>query len=124
MASTTLSMNCDQSVKEFFAPLVQNQAIETPAYKIDDGYLNMFKLRPFVRLDAYGMPVSSVFGYTDEPLLFKRMEGSHSADVYGVTVKESIANVQAQLTAVGATSAKTLRIDRNTTAIACKGATL
>ncbi|MES2163368.1 MAG: hypothetical protein V4476_19615 [Pseudomonadota bacterium] len=120
-AAESLPMSCDLSVKAFFAPLVQRDLIARKPYMVDDHSLNHFKPRLLKPLAVYGMPVSDVMGYADDPLLFIRKGDRPDGDVYGVIVKESIANVQAQLASVGATQARTYRIDARSTAIACKG---
>jgi hypothetical protein len=66
------------------------------------------------------MPVTYVFGYDDDPLLFIN-NGDKARPIYGVIVREGIANVQAQLKAVGADRAMTFRVDSNSTMIGCKG---
>lgn len=120
-ANIALPMTCEMTVKAFFAPLVQSNLIDTKPYKVEDQQsLNHFRPKWTARLVVYGMPVADVFGFTDEPLLFIR-KNQHTEDVYGVIVKEGIANVQAQLASVGATKARTYRVDGNSTVIFCKG---
>lgn len=119
-AAQALDMSCGSSVAEFFAPLVQQRLISTRPYKVTPGSVNIFRPRLFAGLKVYGLPVVDVFGYSNDPLLFIQRPGS-GLEIYGVIVRESIANVQAQLNSVGATEAKTYRIDAKRTAIACKG---
>lgn len=119
-ADIALPMTCEMTVKAFFAPLVQSNLIDTKPFKVEvPQSVNHFRPKWASRLVVYGMPVSDVFGYTDEPLLFVR-RGEQVEDIYGVIVKEGIANVQAQLSSVGATKARTYRIDGNSTVIFCK----
>jgi hypothetical protein len=119
-AGQSVDMSCGASVSEFFAPLVQSRLINTKPARVAQGSVNHFKPKLFAGLNAYGLPVVEVFGYGADPLLFIQ-RGDEAREVYGVVVRESIANVQAQLNSVGATQAKTFRVDARTTAIACKG---
>lgn len=120
-AALQVEMACDQSVREFFTPLVQRRLITTKPYTISTGSVNYFRTRAFAGVSAYGMQVTSVFGFTDDPLLFTPIEGE-KREIYGVEVRETIANVQAQLNSVGAVNATTYRVSAALTAIACKGA--
>jgi hypothetical protein len=115
-----LQMTCDSSVKAFFAPLVQHNLISTKPFLVDAHSVNHFRPKLLSHVTAYGMPVSEVFGYGDDPLLFIK-KSDQPDDVYGVIVKETIANVQAQLVSVGATKAQTYRADSRSTVIFCKG---
>lgn len=119
-AAQSLDMSCGSSVSDFFAPLVQKRLISTKAYEVTASSVNIFRPKMFAGLQVYGLPVLDVFGYSADPLLFVQRDGQHQ-EVYGVVVHESIANVQAQLNAVGASQARTYRIDAKRTAIACKG---
>jgi hypothetical protein len=119
-AAEPLTMACDISTKSFFAPLVQNNLIKTKPVKVAAHSINYFQPRMFKQLSVYGMPVTYVFGYDDDPLLFIN-NGDKARPIYGVIVREGIANVQAQLKAVGADRAMTFRVDSNSTMIGCKG---
>lgn len=120
-AADEIDMSCGMSVKSFFEPLIQNRLINPkPAQVEQAGSLNHFRPKLLKRLTAYGMPVKSVFGYANEPLLFLN-NGNGNQDVYGVIVSEGIANTQAQLNSVGNTDARTVRVDSTTTVIMCKG---
>jgi hypothetical protein len=120
-AAVNLPLTCDSTVKSFFAPLVQANLIEHKPFIVDEHSLNHFRPKLLSHLAAYGMPVSEVFGYTDDQLLFIKKPGLVDGDVYGVVVKETIANVQAQLSSAGAIGARTYRVDAHSTAIVCKG---
>lgn len=111
---------CGQSVSSFFAPLVQNRLIVTKPFKVAETSINYFRPHLLVKLSAYGLPVTSVFGYTDDPLFFVK-KGPSTQDVYGVVVKEGLANTLAQLDSAGAVDARAFRIDSNSTLILCKG---
>ena len=115
-----VDMSCGMTVKAFFAPLVQNRILNPKQVQITDRSVNYFQPRLFKEIAVYGIPVVYVFGYTDEPLLFVN-NGNSQWDTYGVVVRESIANVQAQLNSMQATAAQTYRVDARTTAITCKG---
>lgn len=122
LASESVVMACDSSVKSFFGPLVQRRLIDTKPFLVDEHSLNYFRPKLFARLSVYGMPVTGVLGYSNDPLLFMQKGNSPGGDGYGVIVKETIANVQAQLASVGATQARTIRFDARSTIIFCKGA--
>ncbi|MCL6483489.1 MAG: hypothetical protein I4O49_04800 [Janthinobacterium lividum] len=120
-ASNEIDMSCGQSVKAFFAPLVQGRLINTKPISVNqDTSINVFDVRVLKPLTAHGMPVRMVYGFTDEPLLFTNT-GNSKQDVYGVIVKEGIANVQAQLNSLGETRAFTRRFDGQSTMTSCKG---
>lgn len=121
-AAQSIDMSCGMTVKAFFEPLIQGRLINPkPAQVESTGSINHFRPKLLIRLTAYGMPVKSVFGYANEPLLFMN-NGNGNQEVYGVIVSEGIANTQAQLNSVGNTDARTFRTDANTTIIMCKGA--
>jgi hypothetical protein len=119
-AAVPIEMSCDMSVKEFFAPLVQQRLISSKPFKIEGPSVNYFRPAMFKQLVVFGLPVTTVVGFTDDPLLFIS-NGKQQRDVFGVIVGESIANVQAQLNAVSATGTATYRIGSNSTIIVCKG---
>lgn len=119
-AAHSVDLSCGDSVSAFFAPLVQKRLIDPKPIRVAEGSVNHFRPKFMSRLDAYGMPVVEVFGYGTDPLLFMQ-RGDQNREVYGVIVREGIANVQAQLNSVGATEAKTFRVDARNTAIVCKG---
>lgn len=120
-SAETLQVACDSTVKSFFTPLVQRNLINRQPFMVDEHSLNHFRPRESAMLTAYGMPVTDVIGYSDDPLLFiKKGKLPTSGEVYGVVVNETIANVQAHLASVGVTQALTYRFDANSTAIACK----
>lgn len=121
-APVALDMSCTSTVKAFFAPLIQDNVINPKPFRITaQSSLNHFQPRLLKSMHVYGMPVVEVFGYTNEPLLFVNNGTPMQQDVYGAVVRESIANVQAQLNSMGATSARTVRLDREQTIIICKG---
>lgn len=123
-AATDLNMSCGLSVRDFFAPLVQNRLIIKKPYDVEETSINYFKPNFFAGLTAHGMKVTGIFGYTDDPLFFEKRgspDRPGSQDVYGVIVKEGLADTQAQLVSVGATDARAIRIDTKSTAISCKG---
>lgn len=119
-APHAVDMSCGMTVKAFFAPLVQSRVLNPKQVQVNDRSVNYFQPRLFKEIAVYGMPVVYVFGYTDEPLLFVN-NGNSAWDTYGVVVRESIANVQAQLNSMQAGAAQTYRVDARTTAITCKG---
>jgi hypothetical protein len=120
-SAEALQVACDTTVKSFFTPLVQRNLINRSPFMVDEHSLNHFRPRDTAKLTAYGMAVTDVIGYSDEPLLFiKKGKLPTSGEVYGVVVEETIANVQAHLASVGVTQALTYRFDANSTAIACK----
>lgn len=116
------AMFCNITALAFFQRLMFGNIINAKPYRSED---NIFYFHPnpkFLKLlSAYGMHVSSVFGFASDQLMFPRGPGA-ADDIYGVIVNESIANVQAQLHSMGSTSARTYRIDKITTSITCYGA--
>lgn len=114
------ALYCNSSVRDFFGPLVQNRLIASHPFAVNDS-INSFRPAPFAHLMAFRMKVVTVYGYTDDPLLFERGPGTAPSDQYGVVVHESIANVQAALASVGATSAQTRFVGPSLTQIACAG---
>ena len=119
-SAVDLDMSCNSTVRDFFAPLVQDHLISPKPISVSDRSLNGFRPAFFKKLTVYGMRVQAVYGYADEPLLFIK-RGEPAGDVYGVAVEEGIANVQAQLSSMNATAARTYRVDGKTTLILCKG---
>jgi hypothetical protein len=113
-------LNCDQSVADFFAPLVQAHAIRTPADHIAADGNNVFRKTRDDSLTFYGMPVGWVWGYTNDPLLFQHTAGTNPPDNYGLFVQAPIADVQATLQSIGAVHAQVRRMDANATAIICQ----
>jgi hypothetical protein len=111
---------CDLSVRDFFAPLVQAQAISTPAVRVASDGVNIFKKTTNDALTFYGMTVGLVYGYTDDPLLFQRPASTNPPDGYGFFVQAPIADVQATLSSIGVTQAHVRRIEANVTAIYCE----
>ena len=114
---------CDMSATNFFYPLVQRKLISLEPYSIED---SVSYFRPHTPLGsgglrAFGMKVETVFGYARGQIMFLRGPGTESPDVYGVIVREGIANVQAQLNSVAAYKAHTRRISSSETAITCEG---
>lgn len=114
-----IKMSCDQSVRDFFTPLVQDGVIDTKPEKINPANsINIFKLNNNKTASFYGMPIVRFFGYTDEPLFFTK--GSSKVEYgYGIVVKEEISNVQAQLNSMGLAKAVTQVATRGHTAIFC-----
>lgn len=113
-------MSCGMSVRAFFAPFIQRNLINPKPVAVAESSVNSFKPKFLKQITALGMPVVSVLGYTDDPLLFVKV-GNPQQDVYGVVVKEGIGNVQAQLKSYDVTDARTFRIDAKSTLILCKG---
>lgn len=119
-AATTVELRCDQSVKEFFAPLIQARVINPKPASVETHSVNVFNVRLLSKVMAHGLPVLQVVGYTDDPLLFTRNDPD-TVDLYGVVVRESVANVQTHLNSIGATKAGVLRLDAQRTVVICKG---
>lgn len=115
-----IDARCGQRVADFFAPLIQQDLIKRKPYSVSPGNVNLFDVRLFKPLTAFGLPVTTVMGYTDDPLLFTARTASEQ-DVYGVMVREGIGNVQAHLNSIGVTDARVIRADAKTTVILCKG---
>jgi hypothetical protein len=114
-------LNCDLSVRDFFAPLVQSRAIRTPAERIATNGNNMFLRTPSDALTFYRMNVSWVIGYSDDPLLFQHTADTEvPPDNYGIFVQASLSDVQAVMQSIGNTSAVLRRADTNTTLVVCK----
>jgi hypothetical protein len=120
-------LRCEMSAVEFFKPLVQLRLISLQPTSVT-GALSHFtpakglSFKAGGRLEAFGMPVESIFGYAAGQLMFASADPRiTSPDVYGVVVREQIGNVQAQLNSLNATKAKARRITHDTTEIACIG---
>jgi hypothetical protein len=127
MASAAVNLDkglmCDMSATNFFFPLVQRKLISIEPYAVED---SVSQFRPHTPLGsgglrAFGMKVETVFGYARGQIMFLRGPGTEPPDIYGVIVKEGIANVQAQLNSVGASKARARRISSSQTAITCEG---
>ena len=120
-AAYNVEMNCSASVRDFFGPLVQQSIIlSKPTQIIPDNSVNFFSLAPGQQMTVYGIPVVSVFGFADDPLLFIR-KTNNMGYVYGVLVREKVADVRAQLDTFGATKARAALTKNGLTAIACEG---
>ena len=120
-AAVPVTVDCTSTVRDFFAPLVQQDLIARKPFLVDQQSLNHFKPKFLKPLTVYGMPVTDVLGFGNDPLLFTNKNGYPGPEAYGVVVKESIANVQAQLRSVGVMEARTFRVDSQSTLILCKG---
>jgi hypothetical protein len=116
------TMSCDMTVRGFFAPLVQQSAIQMPAEKVSPTGANFFKKSADDSLTFFNMTVGYVVGYTDEPLLFKPPADGHAPDFqgYGFVVQAPIAEVQATLASVGYTKPKVRRLEPNVTYLYCE----
>jgi hypothetical protein len=113
-------MNCDLSVRDFFAPLVQAGAIQTPGRVVPNGN-NMFSKTSNDALTFYKMNVGYVVGFTDDPLLFQHAAGTEiPPDNYGFFVQAPLAEVQAVMQSIGNTNAVLRRADANATLVVCK----
>ena len=114
-----MPISCDLSPKAFFEPLIQSQLLQPKPFKVVNS-VNFFKPKLFKHITVLGLPVEFVYGFVQDQIMF--IHGSQSHDeVYGVIVKESVANVQAQLTANGITKAKINRLNAELTQITCFG---
>lgn len=113
-------MNCDLSVQDFFAPLVQARAIRTPADHIAPNGVNVFGKTRNDALTFYGMTVGWIWGYSGDPLMFQHTAGTSPKDGYGFFVQASLADVQAVMASIGNTKAVLRRADANATAIFCE----
>jgi hypothetical protein len=120
-AAVPLIVDCNSTVRDFFAPLIQQDLIARKPFMVDQLSVNHFKPRFLKPLAAYGMPVTEILGFANDPLLFTNKNSTPGQEVYGVLVKEGIANVQAQLQSVGVTNARTFRVASLSTLILCKG---
>lgn len=116
------TMSCDMTVRGFFAPLVQQNAIQTPAEKVSPTGANYFHKSSNDALTFFNMTVGYVVGYADDPLLFKLPADGHMPDFqgYGFYVQAPISEVQATLTSVGYTKPQVRRIEPNVTYIYCE----
>jgi hypothetical protein len=109
---------CNMSTTQFFQPLVQLGVLNVKPYAVEDS-VSYFHPKFFNQISLFGIQVEAFFGYAENQIMFTRGPGTAPPELYGVIVRESIANVQAQLNANGATLAKVNRIDSNRTAVAC-----
>jgi len=114
-----IDATCGQSVRAFFAPLIQQNLINRKPARVSGPSVNHFLPHFLKPLTAFNLPVVEVFGYTNDPLLF--VSSQPGEDVYGVVVRDGIGNVQAQLDSIGARGARVMRVDQKTTLIMCKG---
>ncbi|OJB11567.1 hypothetical protein BGV48_12920 [Burkholderia ubonensis] len=113
-------MNCDLSVQDFFAPLVQARAIRTPADHIAPTGDNVFAKTSNDALTFHGMTVGWLWGYSDDPLMFQHTAGTNPTDGYGFYVQGSLSEVQAVMASIGNTKAIVRRVDANATLVMCK----
>ena len=120
-ATHEINAACGQSVRDFFAPLIQQNLINPKPARVSSASVNVFNPRFLKPLTAFGLPVIEVVGNTDDPLLFVSNGTPHAQDVYGVVVRDGIGNVQAHLNSIGVTAARVMRVDEKQTLILCKG---
>lgn len=117
------SFSCSLSVREFFAPLVQQRLIQTPAERVTPPAVSVFHPAADNALTFGNMPVTSVWGYTNDPLLFQQAdpnaERQPKMDGYGVYLHAPIAEVEAVMQSLGNTTAIVRRVDTDVTAIGC-----
>lgn len=117
---------CEMSATTFFQPIVQRKLIKLQPYTVVDS-ISHFRATHDVfgpnrgGMRAFGMQVGAVFGYASGQMIFARGPGTEPPELYGVIVKESIANVRATLDSVGATQTKVRRVSATETAIYCEG---
>src|SRR5476649_456201 len=117
-AAYKVDMSCSASVRDFFAPLVQQGIIISKPNQVNpDTSVNLFSLASEQQMTVYGIPVVAVFGFADDPLLFIRKSNT-TGHIYGVIVKQRVADVRAQLDTFGATKAKAALVKDGLTAIA------
>jgi hypothetical protein len=109
---------CNMSTVQFFQPLVQRSLINVKPYAVVDS-VSYFHPTTFNQISLFGIPVEAFFGYADDQILFVRGPGTAPPEIYGVIVRESVANVRVQLDSYGAKRAEVNRIDSNRTAVAC-----
>ncbi|CAG4928212.1 hypothetical protein [Paraburkholderia saeva] len=116
------TMDCSMTVRDFFTPLVQAHAIQTPASMIGPKGANYFKKTSDNALTFFNMTVGWVVGYTNEPLLFTPPSDGTIPNFqgYGFYLQAPIAEVQATLASVGATAAQVRRIEPNVTYVYCE----
>jgi hypothetical protein len=120
-AAVPIAVDCTSTVRDFFAPLVQQDLIARKPHMVDQLSVNHFRPKFLHPLSAYGMQVSEVLGFANDPLMFTNKNSAPGQEVYGVIVREGIGNVQAQLQSVGVSQARTFRVDAQSTLILCKG---
>lgn len=120
-ATHEINAACGQTVRDFFAPLIQQNLINPKPARVTSASINVFNPRFLKPLTAFGLPVLEVLGNTDDPLLFVSNGTPHGQDVYGVVVRDGIGNVQAHLNSIGVTEARVMRIEDKKTLILCKG---
>jgi hypothetical protein len=114
--------SCTLSTRDFFAHLVQAQAIQTPAFKVGTSGLNLFKKSANDSLTFFGMTVGVVVGYADDPLFFQRAaDGSTPAyEGYGFYVSAPPSAVAAALHGIGATAPRLSSPAPNVTLLTCE----
>ncbi|KAB0637256.1 hypothetical protein WT29_23300 [Burkholderia stagnalis] len=115
--------NCDLSVQDFFAPLVQARAIRTPADHIAPSGENVFRKTRDDSLTFFNMTVGWLWGYSNDPLLFQHTAGTNPTDNYGFYVQAPLADVQAVMQSIGNSKAILRRVDANATAVVCQAPT-
>jgi len=117
------AFKCDRSTADFFSPLVQRQLLNPKAIVVVDS-VNYFKPKLFKKLTVYGLPVIQVYGWADNQVMFIKSPGNQTpSELYGVVVREGVANVQAQLNSFGS-KAVAIRVEEGQTAITCKVGTI
>lgn len=119
-ATQEINAACGQTVRDFFAPLIQQNLINPKPARVTRA-VNVFNPRLLKPLTAFGLPVIEVVGITDDPLLFVSTGAPHAQDVYGVVVRDGIGNVQAHLNSIGMGDARVMRVEEKKTLILCKG---
>lgn len=116
------TMSCDMPVRDFFAPLVQEGAIQMPAAMVSPRGANYFHKSAQDAVTFFNMTVGWVVGYSNDPLLFKQPADGSIPDFqgYGFYVNAPIAEVQATLASVGYNKAQVRRIEPDVTYIYCE----
>jgi len=120
-ATHEINAACGQTVRDFFAPLIQQNLINRKPARVSSASLNVFTPHFLKPLTAFGLPVIEVVGVSDDPLLFVSNGTPSKQDVYGVVVRDGIGNVQADLNSIGMTATRIMRVEEKRTLILCKG---
>ncbi|MFM0741788.1 hypothetical protein PQQ51_31545 [Paraburkholderia xenovorans] len=114
------TIDCSLSVHDFFAPLVQSHAIQTPAFRTMARGVNAFHKSSNDALTFFNMTVGDVVGYSDEPLFFITSDAPDRPEGYGFLVNAPIAEVQAVMSSIGNTAAQVRRLQPDVTYIFCE----
>lgn len=114
-------MSCSMPTRDFFATLVQAQAIQTPAYKVTHDGVNAFQKTSANSLTFFGMTVGLVVGYANDPMFQRSPDGAAPGyEGYGFFVQAPVIAVQAILDNAGYKATRLQREPSGLTLVSCR----